>query len=232
MEEGNYATAISMLTDHLDRDAADFEAQKSLLHCFYLTGRYELGDQCVTAVMEETIGNDCFKNNAFLFRLLDHRYEPEELSTFKRLTNSNPFLKLNLDIVTETPHSWTSDHNPSLLSKLFFQDYRFGLIERRKKIPTMFFECGERELYSYQKPIISLGRYPCNDIRLTQDDVSRRHAVVVNYQDDAWIYDLGSRAGVCVDGERIQNKMFLNGVHTVEIGSRKIRIATKEGLLV
>lgn len=56
--------------------------------------------------------------------------------------------------------------------------------------------------------------------------------MIVNFPDDVWIYDLGSVAGVSVDGEPVRGKAFLDGVHTVDIGSRKIRIATKESLLI
>lgn len=96
----------------------------------------------------------------------------------------------------------------------------------------MFFDCGDGDVYSLQNPLITLGHFECNNIPFNQNGISRRHAVIVNYPDDVWIYDLGSVAGVSVDGEPVRGKAFLDGVHTVDIGSRKIRIATEESLLI
>jgi tetratricopeptide (TPR) repeat protein len=45
LETGNYSQAISLLIDHLQRNAADYEAFNLLLECFYRTGRYDAGMQ-------------------------------------------------------------------------------------------------------------------------------------------------------------------------------------------
>ena len=96
----------------------------------------------------------------------------------------------------------------------------------------MFFDCGDGYDYSFQTPLITLGRFASNNIPFDQSGISRRHAVIVNHPDDVWIYDLGSVVGTSVDGERICGKTFLDGVHTVDIGTRKIRVATDKGLLI
>lgn len=232
LEEGNYAQAISMLTDHLQRNAADFEACNLLMQCFFLTERYELGEQLASTVIAQRTANDCFENNRFIFRLLGDDGSRKFLENLDKSSITNPFTRFNLEVATESPRSWGRDGGPTLKSKLVFQDYRFGAIEKHRKAQSMFFDCGDGYVYSFQNPLITLGHFECNNIPFNQNGISRRHAVIVNYPDDVWIYDLGSVAGVSVDGEPVRGKAFLDGVHTVDIGSRKIRIATEESLLI
>ena len=232
LEEGNHAQAISMLTDHLQREAADYEACNLLIQCFFQTDRYELGEQLAATVMKQGVVSDCFENNRFLFRTLTGDYSQEFLDNYDKNKLTNPFTRLNLDVATEDPRCWGRKSGPSLKSKLLFQDYRFGTSERRRKAQTMYFDCGDGYTYSFQTPLITLGRHGCNNIPFSQNGISRRHAVIVNHPDDVWIYDLGSVVGTSVDGERVRGKAFLDGVHTVDIGTRKIRIATDEGLLI
>ena len=231
LEEGNLAQAISMLTDHLQRNAADFEACNLLMQCFYQTDRYELGERLAATVIKQGVANNCFENNRFLFRLLmkDSR---EFLDNYDKSTLTNPFTRLNYETATESEKSWSLGGKPTLKSKLLFQDYRFGAIEKHKRPQTMFFDCGDGYDYSFQTPLITLGRFASNNIPFDQSGISRRHAVIVNHPDDVWIYDLGSVVGTSVDGERICGKTFLDGVHTVDIGTRKIRVATDKGLLI
>lgn len=232
LEEGNYAQAISMLTDHLQREAADFEACNLLSQCFFLTERYELGEQLAATVIAQGTANNCFENNRFIFRLLGDNGSWKFLENLDKSSITNPFTQFNLEVATETPRSWSKGGSPALKSKLVFQDYRFGVIEKQRKAQSMFFDCGDDYVYTLQNPLITLGNFECNNIPFNQTGISRRHAVIVNFPNDVWIYDLGSVAGISVDGEPVHGKAFLDGVHTVDIGSRKIRIATKESLLI
>lgn len=231
LEEGNVAQAISMLTDHLQRDAADFEACNLLMQCFYETDRYELGERLAATVIKQGVANNCFDNNRFLFRLLMDGSR-KFLNDYDKSILTNPFTRLNYEMATESPKSWGLGGSPPLKSKLIFQDYRFGSIEKHKRPQTMFFDCGDGYDYSFRIPLITLGRFTSNHISLDQSGISRRHAVIVNQPDDVWIYDLGSVVGTSVDGERIFGKAYLDGVPTVDIGTRKIRIATDKGLLI
>lgn len=54
-----------MLTDHLQREAVDFEACNLLLQCFYQTERYEIGEHLAETVMAQGAANNCFENNRF-----------------------------------------------------------------------------------------------------------------------------------------------------------------------
>ena len=231
LEEGNHAQAISMLTDHLQREAVDFEACNLLLQCFYQTERYEIGEHLAETVMAQGGANNCFENNRFLCRLLSDEYSRDFLENYDKNSLTNPFTRLNFEIATERPKSWQKD-GPSLKSKLLFQDYRFDPSEKRRKPQTMFFDCGDGYVYSFQTLLITFGRLDSNHISFNRNGISRRHAVIVNLPDDVWIYDLGSVTGTAVDGESVRGKTFLDGVHTVNIGSRIIRVATDEGLLI
>lgn len=232
LEEGNHAQAISMLTDHLQREAADYEASNLLIQCFYETSRYELGARLADAIMAQKVANDCFENNQFLCRLLLEECSSGFLSDLEKDKLTNPFMRMNLDIATESPASWTRDDRPPLKSKLLFQDYRFGTPEKRRKPHTLVFDCGDGYTYTFQKPLVTLGRNASNDIPFSQNGISRRHAVIVNFPGDVWIYDMGSVTGVAVDGARVSGKVFLDGVHGLKIGTRPIKVVTDEGLLV
>ena len=81
-------------------------------------------------------------------------------------------------------------------------------------------------------PIVTIGSLPTNDITIENRSVSRRHGVIVNFPEDVWLYDLESMGGIEVDGERIYGRIFLDGVHDINIGPVRIRVAAKAGLLV
>ena len=70
LEMGNYSQAISLLTDHLQRNASDYEAFNLLLECFYRTERYEVGMQVAMLMIDESAPSDCFENNGILCNLL------------------------------------------------------------------------------------------------------------------------------------------------------------------
>lgn len=144
---------------------------------------------------------------------------------------TNPFQQLNFDVATESPQSWHRE-GPPLKSKLLFQDYRFGTDEKRRKPQLLFFDLGDGYQFSQQTPLVTLGRLDANNIPFGQNDISRRHAVIINLPNDVWIYDLGSATGVKLDGQRVRGKAFLDGVHVLSIGARSIKVATDEGLLI
>jgi pSer/pThr/pTyr-binding forkhead associated (FHA) protein len=62
--------------------------------------------------------------------------------------------------------------------------------------------------------------------------VSRRHALIANFPDDVWLYDLGSTRGTQVDGSAVAGRAYLDGVHRVSIGRLDIEVGAHAGLLV
>ena len=71
---------------------------------------------------------------------------------------------------------------------------------------------------------IVIGR--AEDCAIVIDDpvVSRRHATVTLSESDLWVTDLGSRNGVFVNGERIDECHRLTNGDTLRIGGQEIRI--------
>jgi tetratricopeptide (TPR) repeat protein len=232
LEEGHYPQAISMLSDHLQREPADFEAYNLLLHCFFETDRYDIGERLCNSILKQNPANICFINNRFLFRFLNSGIADEEFDRDKDGTIINPFVRLNYEMATELPSSWGPGDKPSLKSKLLYQDYRFGLPRKDPKKGGLCLNFDGERHYSLTMPYISIGRMESNQIVYDHHGVSRRHAVLLNYPDDIWVYDLGSVKGVFVDDKRINGKIFLDGAHNLNISGNTISVATKESLLI
>ena len=220
LEACNYSQAISLLTDHLQRNAADYEAFNLLLECFYRTERYEVGIQIGKLMVDEKAPSDCFENNGFLCGLLSN--SPDEAVEKRALAKLvNPFIGYNVDMLMQAPEQ--------LKSLALFENYRFGLSSRKANTLTIEQQGKVQEL---KDSVITIGRLEENRICLTDTNVSRRHCAIVSCLDDVWIYDLGSTYGVFVDGKRIDRKAYLEGVHVLKLGQTELTLCSKLGLLV
>jgi serine/threonine protein kinase len=232
LEEGHLPIAISMLSDHLDRNAADFEAYNLLLKCFYLSERYEAGEELGRMMMTAQAPNACFENNRFLCRLLNGGYTEVRLLELSETVKAAGLLLHNLTAAVEHPRSWSKDGLPALRDKLVFQEYGFGVSHNAGKKNRLVVRLQDDSLLELEAPVISIGTLDANDIVLSDNRVSRRHALVLNLPNDVWLYDLGSAAGTKMGGERISGRVFLDGVHHVEIGPISLGIASRTDLLV
>ena len=217
--------AISFLTDHLQRNASDYEAYNLLLKCFYLTDRFEAAAQLARTMMDEKAPNDCFLSNLILCRLLNGDCAPAELEKAASSETANPFIIYNRAVVTETPVAWVKDGTPSLKSKLLFQEYQFGVARGRTGKPNrLAVETPDGKPHKAKDRIVTIGSLGANDIVLSDGSVSRRHCVIVNYPDEVWLYDLGSACGTVVGGQRLIGRMLLDQRHEVELGGVRFRI--------
>ncbi len=232
LEEGHIPIAISFLSDHLDRNASDFEAYNLLLKCFLLSERYEAGENLARVVMEENVPSDCFKNNRFICRLLNGGYTNDSLVGTDAAAIVNPFIAHNLAVAREQPRSWDTDGKRPLRTKLVFQEYRFGLARGAAKSNPISIRLPDGEQRDTSSPVVSIGWLASNDIVLKDRSVSRRHAVIVNYPDEVWLYDLGSTCGTKRDKELVSGRMFLDGAHRIAIGDVEIDVAARADLLV
>jgi hypothetical protein len=220
LETGNYSQAISLLTDHLQRNAADYEAFNLLLECFYRTERYEVGMQVAKLMVDEGAPSDCFENNGLLCGLLSNSTN-EELVKLALTKLHKPFISYNVDILMQAP-----EQSKSLI---LFENYRFGLSSRKQNTLTIE---QQGHVQESKDPVITIGRLDSNRVCLADSNVSRRHCAIVNYLDDVWIYDLASTQGVFVDGKKIERKAYLEGVHVVELGNTELTVCSKLGLLL
>ncbi|MGA2352448.1 MAG: FHA domain-containing protein [Terracidiphilus sp.] len=223
LESENYPQAISLLTDHLQRNAADYEAFNLLLECFYRTERYEIGFQVAKLMVDTGTPSSCFLNNYLLFAALQSAADQEAiLKVIENGKTGTPFLGYNINALRIVPPE-------KLKSVLLFENYRFGLPSKRQNVVTIENNGKRRE---FAEQLISVGRSTENSLCFGDTNVSRWHCVIVNVYDDVWIYDLDSTLGMTVDGIRVDRKAYLDGVCTVKIGSTTIRVCPKAGLLL
>jgi serine/threonine protein kinase len=231
LEEGRLPIAISLLTDHLQRNPSDYEAYNLLLKCFFLSDRFEVGMDLAGTLLNEKAVNDCFRNNRFLCKLLNNGYTAKALNEADAdVVITNPFISYNLAVAREQPRAWAKG-GPTLKSKVLFQEYRFGS-QHPSKQNTVAVHMSASNRREMTKPILSIGSLPGNDVVITDSSVSRRHAVIINFPNDVWVHDLGSTCGTEVNGKRLTGRAFLDGVHDIKVGRIALRVGAAAGLLV
>jgi pSer/pThr/pTyr-binding forkhead associated (FHA) protein len=71
---------------------------------------------------------------------------------------------------------------------------------------------------------LRIGRSPECEVQLASPNVSRLHCGVRQDGRDVVVYDIGSRCGIVVNGERIANKSALWPGDVIRVGSRRIRL--------
>ncbi len=232
LEQGRLPAAISLLTDHLQRKASDYEAYNLLLKCFYLSDRFEAGESLARTLMDAKAPNDCFSTNLLLCRLLSGDDAPGDRARRVLSETGNPFIVYNLAVATEKPSAWAHGQTSLLKSKLLFEEYRFATAARAGSQNTLVISTPDGARHDIDRRIVSIGLLPTNDIALNDATVSRRHCAIVNYPHDVWLYDLGSTRGTVVDGQRLVGRVFLDGVHEVAVGKVRIRVAASSDLLI
>jgi DNA-binding CsgD family transcriptional regulator len=67
-----------------------------------------------------------------------------------------------------------------------------------------------------------IGRRSDNDIPINNVQASRRHAVLMNLNDDWWINDLGSRNGIIVNGLRLNCARRLRNGDEIRIANQRL----------
>ncbi|MDJ0918633.1 MAG: FHA domain-containing protein [Woeseiaceae bacterium] len=101
----------------------------------------------------------------------------------------------------------------------FDQEVDFNLPDSDRVSRFLIGEIDGKEVqFPLFKGRLTIGRAPTNDIQLTADYISRRHAVLVTEQDVTRIIDWGSRNGVRVNGRAV-TEHFLTSGDTVRIGT-------------
>lgn len=228
LERQRYPEAISMLHDHLQREAADYEAYNLLIKAFYETGRYEAAIDLIEIILKDYRDNNCFENNLLLCCIL--LGTPTENLPLLR-DKENPFLTYNWMVYREKPAAWDNENGRPLKSKLIFQDFRHGN-NRKREQNTITIEHENRGRWEFQDPIICLGRNSGNDLVCSEMSVSRRHCVIINYKEDVWLHDLDSTHGTYIDGLPLEQPVFLDRRCRLSIGNSELTVLPKEGILL
>src|SRR5256714_15529145 len=86
---------------------------------------------------------------------------------------------------------------------------------------------GRKTVVQLVRDEITIGRQDGNTIRLTERNVSRRHARLVKENGNVLIEDLGSYNGVRVNGEKITGRTRIKEGDLVEIGDYDLGIQGK-----
>ncbi|RKY18020.1 MAG: hypothetical protein DRP63_02745 [Planctomycetota bacterium] len=87
------------------------------------------------------------------------------------------------------------------------------------------------KVYDLNKPVITIGRAPENDIQILAKSVSRKHAQIIFEQQRPIIRDLGSANGTKVNGVQI-SEAVLNDGDLISIGGVRIIFFMKEEPIV
>ncbi|WP_291283416.1 FHA domain-containing serine/threonine-protein kinase [Flavobacterium sp.] len=232
LEAKKYPIAIGLLSDHLHRNPADYEAYNLLIRCYYETDRYETAMELSKMIMDANPSLPCFANNYFIAFVLNSNGKSIPPKT-KAEQKDNPFIEYNLSVITEKASSHNLKKSPTLKSKLLFMDFQFNnmkentitILETNNKVQTSS---------TFNNPIIKFGReeYNQNDIKVSGSTaVSRRHCVIINTKDNVWLYDLDS-TGTEINDELVVNKVPLIGHNTIKIKDIYFALTTDKTKLI
>ena len=88
---------------------------------------------------------------------------------------------------------------------------------------SLMLRCGET-LYPLGAAEIVIGRHPAADIRFSDSEISRFHAIIMLYDGKWHIEDLGGKNGVTVGGSRITKPCVLREGDVIGIGKRELKV--------
>lgn len=232
LEAKKYPIAIGLLSDHLHRNPADYEAYNLLIRCYYETDRYETAMELSKMIMDANPSLTCFSNNYFIAFVLNTN--GKSLPPKSKLDQSNnPFIVYNLSVISEEELSHNYKKSPTLKSKLLFMDFQFNIL--KENTITILETNNENDTpISISEPIIKFGRteYSQNNIEVSGGNaVSRRHCVIINSKDNVWLYDLES-TGTDLNDERVTNKIPLIGFNKITINNVFFTFTTDKSKLL
>lgn len=86
---------------------------------------------------------------------------------------------------------------------------------------------GRKTVVPFVREEITIGRQEGNTIRLTERNVSRRHARLIRHNGSVVVEDLGSYNGIKINGERIQGQTSVQDGDLIQIGDYDLAIQTE-----
>ncbi len=90
---------------------------------------------------------------------------------------------------------------------------------------------GRKTVVPFVRDEITIGRQEGNTIRLTERNVSRRHARLVRQNGHVVVEDLGSYNGVLINGERIQGQAEIRDGDLIQIGDYDLALQHESAML-
>ena len=87
---------------------------------------------------------------------------------------------------------------------------------------------GRKTVVPFVRDEITIGRQEGNTIRLTERNVSRRHARLMRQQGQVLIEDLGSYNGVRINGDRIAGQVHVTDGDLIQIGDYDLALQAEE----
>ncbi len=227
LQNGQTVKASSVLAGYINRNFSDLEAHNQLLYSYFLSEKWELGFEQAEYLLDIFPNEELIKNNHALFcYLLEKDYLaaiPEPVNSFGNYNHSLYF--------NNSPESWYLNQHPRLNDKLLFQEYKFRNIDKTKNNIELNIDGITRKV---PDSIITFGRkgYAYNTFSsFSGTSFSRRHFTIINMKNNVWLYDLSS-TGVYVDGEKVNKKTFLLGLHKIAFGNCEIEVKTDEEKLM
>src|SRR5580700_11268777 len=83
---------------------------------------------------------------------------------------------------------------------------------------------GRKTVVPFVREEITIGRLEGNTIRLTERNVSRRHARLLRHNGTVLVEDLGSYNGIRINGEKIQGRAQVHDGDLIQIGDYDLAI--------
>ena len=88
------------------------------------------------------------------------------------------------------------------------------------------------QTWEYAAGRCAIGTHKSNDLSLNDPMVSRFHCELHVELVSSQIVDLGSKNGTAVDGERLNKRARIDGVHEIKASGAAFTIVSEEGRLV
>ena len=215
LEESNYGTVISLLSDHLRRSNKDLESFNLLVRAYFETERFHEAIKLSKLLFEQNPTIPCFYNNYLIAFYIVNNELPAKHPTANILEN-HPIVDYNMSLINDKVKSYKN-----IKTKFLFLNFNHNTIQKNRI--SIFNSSGEDNFnFTSDKPIIKMGRigFKCNDIEFNKkENTSRRHCIIINSKNDVWIYDLKGVNGVLLNDDKIIKKAFLIGVNKIKISN-------------
>jgi serine/threonine protein kinase len=215
LELGKYLLAMSLFKEHLSVNPDDIESYNLLLECYFKNKSFKNGYKLCLQLNNTFPEEICFKANLFLFDNL-------QVTDFN-LIGSNPskynnkFIEYNSSIFNSKNDIINPQNVDTLISKLLFCQY--SITKAKSYNNKLEIDFNGTKLEFKKEEFITIGRKGYNNIfELSGNGVSRKHCILLSYENENWLYNLNS-TGLYVDDEEVKGKLRLTHKHEIKINN-------------